>query len=247
MRNINEWRQSKFVFYKGRLRASRDQNEVQVSSRLMVDLIAEIYDSAIKEHVKGVLIDLGCGKVPLYASYRDYISKNICVDWINTTHKNKYLDKQCDLTKKLPFNNNVFDTIILSDVLEHIPNPDNLIEEMNRILKQGGKVLLNVPFYYWIHEVPFDFYRYTEFALIRFANNANFKIIELKAIGGYPEIIADILAKSSVNVKIIGKPFASLIQIVIYHFVKNTKIGRKISKNSSANFPFGYFMVLEKK
>jgi len=51
-------------------------------------------------------------------------------------------------TKKLPFNENEFDTVILSDVLEHLPTPENIINEIYRVLAKNGKLLLNVPFLY---------------------------------------------------------------------------------------------------
>ena len=55
---------------------------------------------------------------------------------------------------------------------------------------------MNVPFYYWLHERPHDYYRYTEYALRRFAETAGFNFLLIKTLGGVPEIIADILAKN---------------------------------------------------
>ena len=61
MQNKKDWRPSKFIYKNGKLRASRNPDEVGVGSRLMVDIIAEFYDGQIKKHVKGKLLDLGCG------------------------------------------------------------------------------------------------------------------------------------------------------------------------------------------
>lgn len=66
MRAKEQWKPSKYIYNKGRLMGSRDINEVNVGSRLMCDLIAKVYDENIKKFVKGKLLDLGCGKVPLY-------------------------------------------------------------------------------------------------------------------------------------------------------------------------------------
>ncbi|HRF81361.1 MAG TPA: methyltransferase domain-containing protein, partial [Flavobacteriales bacterium] len=76
-----------------------------------------------------------------------------------------------------------FDTIILSDVLEHIRKPEALVKEMYRILAPGGQVIMNVPFYYGLHEQPFDYYRYTQFALRAITEDAGFAVVELEAIG----------------------------------------------------------------
>ena len=98
------------------------------------------------------------------------MTDNICVVLENTLHKSEYLDFECDMKKVLPFMDGELDTIILSDVLEQIPQPEHLWKEMSRILSIGGKIIMNVPFYYWLHEGPHDYYRYTEFALRRFVN-----------------------------------------------------------------------------
>jgi SAM-dependent methyltransferase len=108
------------------------------------------------------LLDLGCGKVPFYARYREYVSETVCVDWSNSLHGNGHVDAECDLTQELPFADASFDTILLSDVLEHIPAPERLWREMARLLKPGGELLSSVPFFYWLHEEPYDYYRYTK-------------------------------------------------------------------------------------
>jgi spore maturation protein CgeB len=79
---------------------------------------------------------------------------------------------------------------------------------MLRILKPRGSVLHNVPFYYWLHETPYDFYRYTEFALRRFADSTHFKVLLLDAIGGAPGILANILAKQAQVIPVIGQGLA---------------------------------------
>lgn len=157
--------------------------------------------------------------MPLYNAYKEYITDNVCVDWENTLHKNEYLDFECDLTKKLPFEDQVFDTIILSDVLEHVPNPNNLWKEMARILTMNGRIIMNVPFYYWLHERPHDYYRYTEFALRRLIENSGLKLVQIECIGGSPEILADILAKHFQFIHLIGSSLAIGIQYVTELFL----------------------------
>lgn len=245
MQNIDKWQPTKFIYKNGKLKCSRDTKNVSISSRLAADLVADFYGKIIPENVKGRLLDLGCGKVPFYNAYKPYVSENICVDWGNTLHKNIYLDYECDLNQKLFFENNEFDTIILSDVLEHIREPELLFGEMSRILKKDGKLILNVPFYYWIHEHPHDYYRYTKYALENFAIKSNFKIELIRPIGGAPEVIADILSKNIVNISLIGPILAKAIQSFTWFFI-NTAFGKRRSISTSENFPFGYFMILKK-
>lgn len=245
MRNLPSWKPSKFVYRHGRLIASRDPREVGIASRLSADLIAALYDRELPLHAKGKLLDLGCGKVPLYATYKNVVSECTCVDWANTAHKNQYLDHECDLTQPLPFADGCFDTIILSDVLEHIPTPEGLCREIARILAPRGKLILNVPFYYWLHEEPHDYYRYTQHALRRFIHLAGLELVMLEATGGSPELLADVLAKHLAHVPLVGKLLAAFVQWATLHFI-GTRLGRKVSRSTSRMFPFGYFLVAEK-
>jgi SAM-dependent methyltransferase len=245
MKNRDKWQPSKYVYKKGKLIASRDRKEVGVGSRLIADLIAQFYDKTLRKYAKGKLLDLGCGKVPLFIAYKAYITDNICVDWEKGSHKNEYVDFECDLTKVLSFKDEEFDTIILSDVLEHIPQPEYLWKEMYRMLSINGMIIMNVPFFYYLHEQPYDYYRYTKFALQRFVENSGLNLVQLTPIGGTPEILADIFAKHIQFFPLIGKSLAIVIQYITELFVKTT-LGKKLSEKTAQAFPLGYFLIAEK-
>jgi ubiquinone/menaquinone biosynthesis C-methylase UbiE len=53
----------------------------------------------------------------------------------------------------MPFENNVFDVVMSTEVLEHILNPDNYLLEVKRVLKPGGFFFFTVPFLMSLHEV----------------------------------------------------------------------------------------------
>ena len=245
MKNRDRWKPSKYIRRRGRLIASRDTNEVNVGSRLMADTIARFYGLNLREHAKGKLLDLGCGKVPFYEAYKEFVEQNICVDWEKAQHKSEHLDRECDLNAPLPFADGEFDTIILSDVLEHISGPDDLWKEMARILAPGGKIIVSVPFYYWLHEQPHDYYRYTEFALRRFVERSGLSVVQLESMGGTPEVMADIFSKNILHLPLIGPPLAAFTQWLAGGFIR-TWLGKKLSDATRTMFPFGYFLVAEK-
>jgi SAM-dependent methyltransferase len=219
--------------------------EVGIGSRLIADLVAQKYGSYLPQYATGKLLDLGCGKVPLLAAYEKYVSNCTCVDWGQSLHKNQHLDQEVDLNGHLPFCDETYDTIILSDVLEHIAKPDFLWSEMSRILACGGKIILNVPFYYWLHECPHDYYRYTEFALRRFVENSGLKVISIEPIGGAPEIMVDIFAKNMLRVPLFGKPAAMIAQFGVAK-LRAIKDYLRSPSSSQYSFPFGYFLIAEK-
>jgi SAM-dependent methyltransferase len=245
LKNEAAWRPSKFVLKDGKLRGSRTPGALSVASRLNADIVASLYGRYVPTFASGRLLDLGCGNVPLFGLYTSFVSEVVCVDWGNSLHKNEFLDFECDLTQQLPFADSAFDTIILSDVLEHIPEPMKLWQEMARVLRTNGHLIMNVPFYYGLHEQPHDYYRYTEFALRRFAQSVGLTTVELTVTGGVPEILADLVSKNVVRVPMVGPGVAAFVQWFT-HGAVNTKIGRSVSARTGKNFPFGYFLVARK-
>lgn len=245
MKNAEQWQPTKYEFHQGILRGSRNVRYLNPGSRLIVDAVARHYQQAFPLYAKGHLLDLGCGTVPFYAAYQSFVSANTCVDWGNSLHPQAYLDQESDLTQPLPFADHSFDTILLSDVLEHIPNPTDLWHEMARLLRPGGTILLNVPFYYWVHEEPYDYYRYTEFALRRFAEYEGLEVLSVEPIGGLPEVLADLVAKGIFQVPVVGKPLAVVAQATTAAFVR-TAPGRRVSAKTGRRYPLGYFMVVRK-
>lgn len=63
------------------------------------------------------------------------------------------------------FGARTFDVIVLSEVLEHVPSPHLAIANIRAALREGGRLILTVPFLFPIHERPHDYYRYTRYGL----------------------------------------------------------------------------------
>ena len=116
---------------------------------------------------------------------------------------------------------------------------------MQRVLKKGGILILNTPFFYWLHEEPYDYYRHTKFALKSLAEDAGFRIIQLESIGGALEIISDILSKTIIHVPLLGNLVALIFQRLSWWFSR-TSLGHKISVKSGRKFPYLYGVVAEK-
>jgi SAM-dependent methyltransferase len=224
---------------------SRKPTDLSISSRFSADMVAPYYEKVIRAHAQGRLLDMGCGYVPLYETYRDLVSENICIDWDNITHVNPYLDHIVDLTNALPFESCSVDTVLLTDVLEHIPEPMNLICEIARILRPGGKLILGVPFLYWLHEVPHDYYRYTEFALRRFCQRNGLRVLELLPYGGLPEVLLDLISKGlnffPRKLAVALRPFHGIASLL-----SKTKLSRKLSERTRSSLPSGYMLCAQK-
>lgn len=130
------------------------------------------------QHLSGRILDIGCGSSP-YKSLLQYTEyKGMEYD---TPDNRKY--KKADYFYDgihFPLQNSSFDSVLCTQVFEHVFFPENFIREIARVLKPGGKLILTVPFVWDEHEQPYDFARYTSFGLKSFLEKNNFEIIEYR-------------------------------------------------------------------
>lgn len=66
---------------------------------------------------------------------------------------------------RLPLRNESVDLVIASQMLEHCRAPQQVVDEVWRVLEPGGCMVCSVPFNYIIHGDPSDYWRFTRYAL----------------------------------------------------------------------------------
>lgn len=115
----------------------------------------------VRANATGLVLDIGCAD-----------------EWIKT-----YLPPQCSYfaldypatgqalyaarpamfadAANLPLADASVDTVLLLEVLEHLPEPRQSLAEIKRVLKPGGKLIMSMPFLYPTHDAPHDYQRYT--------------------------------------------------------------------------------------
>jgi SAM-dependent methyltransferase len=122
--------------------------------------------------VRGRILDVGCGSKPYqkYFNASEYIGLEI-------ERQNKLADRYYD-GKVFPFSDEQFNSVLISQVFEHVFNPDEFLSEINRVLKDGGVLLLSAPFVWDEHGQPFDFARYSSFGLRYLLESHGFEVIE---------------------------------------------------------------------
>jgi SAM-dependent methyltransferase len=126
--------------------------------------------------MSGDLLDFGCGEKPyksLFTNVQSYTGLDYDSEGHN--HANESIDVYYDGVT-IPFEANHFDSIFTSEVFEHVFTLPQILPELNRVLKMGGKILITCPFSWEEHEVPIDYARYTQFALIDMLEKNGFKI-----------------------------------------------------------------------
>ncbi len=125
----------------------------------------------------GRLLDFGCGAKPyqsLFTNVNEYIGLDYDSEGHN--HANENVDVFYD-GKTIPFENESFDSLFSSEVFEHVFALQEILPEISRVLKKGGKMLITCPFVWEEHEIPIDYARYSQFALHDMLQKNGFKIL----------------------------------------------------------------------
>jgi SAM-dependent methyltransferase len=156
--------------------------------------------SELPDHAK--FVDLGAGPV----QFADLTGRfDVChIDHFPYDPVNVVTD----ITEPLPLSDDCADALMLSNVLEHVYRPDALLGECARILKPGGALFLVVPFFIKEHQSPYDFFRYTRFALRRLTTEAGFAEPQVEPIGNLFDIYdVDTVARANlIRARLAGPP-----------------------------------------
>lgn len=139
---------------------------------------------ACRSQIRGVIYDFGCGLRPYEKDLLDVADKYIGVDWSLTPHE-LHADIVADLNGILPIPDCAADSIVSFQVMEHLCEPGTMLSEAFRILRPNSNMLITVPFQWWIHEAPYDYYRYTRYGLEYLFSRAGFQNIQIREIGGF--------------------------------------------------------------
>lgn len=86
---------------------------------------------------------------------------------------------------ELPVADDRFDLVVITQVLEHLPDPLRVLRELRRVLKPKARIWASCPLFYEEHEQPYDFYRYTRFGLAHLFEQAGYREIEIEWLEGY--------------------------------------------------------------
>jgi SAM-dependent methyltransferase len=190
------------------------------------------------------VLDLGCGEDPYYHEF----IKNSLVSLDNVyNQKSDVVGDACFL----PIKNKTFDRVISVNSFYYFEDPFKASRDIARILKKNGKLVLILPFFYPIHDIPLDRFRFTKYGLrLIFQNNFNIQMI--RPVGGImtlPSVIIHSIIKGirlslplplrkfSILFSFYLYPIYFLLQLLsLFDFLDNT--GR---------FPTYYFLIASKK
>ncbi|MBT4209323.1 MAG: methyltransferase domain-containing protein [Candidatus Komeilibacteria bacterium] len=196
------------------------------------------YDKLSKLKLDGQILDLGGIRK---ADYHKLIKGQHNIKVVNIDGDAK-ADFSFDLENKFPIENDSYNNIICLNVLEHIFDYQNVVDESFRILKSGGEIINVTPFLLNIHECPNDYWRYTKQSLHKIFAKAGFKEIEITEIGTGLFGAVYQLKFGFFKIDIIRKIF-----MTVYVFMDRVlKLVRPNSFITARHMPLGFFVRAKK-
>jgi len=162
----------------------------------------KVFLSMLEVNPEASLLDLGCS----IGDFTQEISNKIGTSKISGVDKMLYNPKEgkfyeVDLNRKLPFEDEKFDVITASQVIEHLQEPDGFLKEIYRVLKPGGYAIISTPNLASWHNILFLTFGYqppvaslkrdhtrllTTKGLVELLKLRNFKIEKMVGVGFYP-------------------------------------------------------------
>jgi len=193
-----------------------------------------------KRYMKGVTLDVGGGRK------RGNFKEPGDVTWIVLDNSREFRPHILGDAQNVPVKSNAVDCVKCTELLEHVESAERVIEEVLRILKPDGTLILSAPFIFKIHSDPYDFQRFTDQKLMRMLENG-FDIITLKKQGLYFTVLAYMIKQCILNSKLHIRYFFYWLLPLLDLLVRLDNLA--IIKNSKfmSSFTTGFFVVAVKK
>lgn len=139
---------------------------------LIDKLVRKRIDAFLKQHAtRERTLDVGGGSGP----YKKYFPNRVCID----AEADEGVDFVGDAHNLSRFRDGEFGCVLCTEVLEHLHTPQKALDEMRRVLKPGGKLILTTRFIFPLHNIPGDYFRFTRYGLAHLLRDwSSFEIYE---------------------------------------------------------------------
>lgn len=201
------------------------------------------------------VLDLGCGGQPFRYLFEKKFHTYVSADAQNPLG---IVDHVIEIDKELPeamLQSGPFDFILCTEVMEHIADWEMAFKNFSRMLNPGGRILITCPFFYILHEQPYDFWRATPYVLKHYAQRHNLKEIRMEMLGDTWDVLGTVLGasyndvyviKGGFTAKIVRKVFESLLRS-FFKILKNGWLQSLISLDNKYHpIYLSNFALLEK-
>ena len=139
----------------------------------------------------GKVLDIGGKKVDKRGNFRPPIKEVESWEYLNSNPSTNP-DFNCN-AEKIPVAARSYDMVVMTEVLEHLLQPDLVLKECARVLKYNGQLVVTIPFLYPIHADPHDFQRWTPEKIRLEFERAGFILDKIEAMGSIFAVICDLI------------------------------------------------------
>jgi len=143
--------------------------------------------SDFRAHVSGKVLDVGCGTMPYRALY--VVDRYVGLEIDSPQARARQRADDFYDGGRFPYPDASFDTVLCSEVLEHVFSPEQFLSEIARVLQRGGRLLLTAPFVWDEHEQPDDYARYSSFGLRFLLERSGFVVPEHRKLNADAAVI----------------------------------------------------------
>lgn len=158
----------------------------------------------------GKVLDIGGKKENKRGVFRPPLEKVDSWEYLNID-KSTSPDYLCS-AENIPVDDGFFDMVLMAEVLEHLEDPQSVLNEVSRALKTGGQLVITMPFLFPIHNDPTDLQRWTPEKIKLEFKKVGLIVTQLKAMGGLFAVFHDLihvsLGTASKNSKAFKNRFA---------------------------------------
>lgn len=144
-------------------------------------------ERALKRYGCGRLLDVGCGEKP-YVAFCAGVS-----EWVGFDDPSNPAADVHGRAESMPFADASFDTVLCTQMIEHVAEPRDVLGECTRVLRPSGSLIVTAPQYWEVHEAPKDYYRYTPAGLEYLLKRCGLTVIETSRQGSGPKVAAQAL------------------------------------------------------
>ncbi len=204
--------------------------------------------AAARAHGRGVLLDVGCGAKPYEDAFAGRVSRHVGLE---PSPSAGYAGNRADLAADaaaLPFTAASCDTVLCTEVLEHVRKPAAVVAEIARVLRPGGVAIVTVPFVYPVHD-RHDYQRFTAAGLRELFEGEGFEVVEVRPLS-YPAMTLAIMAALVVHDLLfvrnrygyaLSLPLRPALWAVVAALNLAGLLGEPLCRATS--FPFGHSLV----
>lgn len=177
-------------------------------------------EDALAAYAHGRLIDIGCGEKPYARFLRGRVTEHFGIDLADGPLGTAALDR-IGTAYETHEPDASADTVLHTQVLEHLEEPADAVQESMRILRPGGHLVLSTDFAWHLHAPPRDFFRYSPYGLRYLFEQAGFQVLTVKPVTGawfliFQEAAYAVrrVARRNVILLLLALPLTHLLQLL---------------------------------